>query len=138
MGMSAEGTHTVETAGDRNIHHPAANRIFVDEVDTPTARAPLDEMPAGSFESSNVHSAIYDFGERRLYLRFLREGPDAIYQYWDVPAQVWSGLVEASSKGRYVNQYIATDYRYAKAGRDDFPTQQSMRNDLLRRFVYGA
>lgn len=115
--------------------HPAANRVFVDDVETPDARDPLDTMPAGTFQSSNVHSALYDFGERRLYIRYLRDGePDAIYQYWDVPAREWNGLVQAASKGSYVNANIAYEYRYAKAGRDDFPTQ-SLGNDLLRRFV---
>lgn len=116
--------------------HAADNQVFPESIDTPDARAPLDTMPTGTFTSSNVHSAIYDFGERRLYVRYLRDGPDAIYQYWDVPAQVWSGLQAADSKGSFINANISTDYRYAKAGRDDFPTQAATQPDLLRRFVH--
>jgi len=93
-------------------------------------------MPAGSFSSSNVHSGMYDFGERTLFMRYKRSGPDAVYQYWDVPAQVWSGLVEAQSKGTFVNANIAYEYRYALYGRDDFPDRHSMGSDILRRFVY--
>jgi len=119
--------------------HAAKNQRFGvdppdgDRLDT---RAPLDQMPAGSFSSSNVHSGMYDFGERTLFMRYLRDGPDAVYQYWDVPAQVWSGLVEAQSKGTFVNANIAYEYRYALYGRDDFPDRHSMNSDLLRRFVY--
>jgi len=120
-------------------HHPPNNRRFGvdppdgDRLDT---RAPLDQMPAGSFSSSNVHSAMYDFGERMLYVRYLRDGPDAIYQYWDVPAQVWSALVEAQSKGSTINRSIAFEYRYALFGRDDFPGRHEMGSDILKRFVY--
>lgn len=132
----SERTHTVETTGGLSIDHPAQNQVFVETVETPSERAPLDTMPHGSFQSSNVHSALYDFGERRLYVRYLRDGPDAIYQYWGVPAQVWQGLVDAGSKGSFINEFVAYEYRYALAGRDDFPTQNAIGNDLLRRFVF--
>jgi len=120
-------------------NHPDANQRH--GIDAPTLshtdnRAPLEEMPAGSFTSSNVHSAIYDFGERTLFVRYLREGPDAIYQYWDVPASEWQGLEAASSKGSYINANIAYDYRYALFGRDDFPDRDASVNAKLRRFVY--
>ena len=119
--------------------HPATNRRFPDEgIDIDALeRAPLDSMPHGSFQSSNVHSGLYDFGERQLFMRYLRDGPDAIYQYWEVPAQIWSGLVEADSKGSFVNANIAYDYQYALYGRDDFPSQTAMTDDILRGFVYG-
>lgn len=119
--------------------HAASNRRFptdgidADRLDT---RAPLDTMPTGSFDSSNVHSAIYDFGERQLFVRYLRDGPDAIYQYWDVPAREWQGLKAAGSKGSYINANIAFEYTYALYGRDDFPERTAMTSDFLRRFVY--
>jgi len=119
--------------------HPDENRVR--GVDEPAlthtdTRAPLEEMPSGSFESSNVHSAIYDFGERKLFVRYLREGPDAIYQYWDVPASEWQGLEAAASKGSYINANIAFDYRYALFGRDEFPDRSASTNMKIRRFVY--
>lgn len=119
-----------------NIQHPEENRVFPDEVETPDARAPLDTMPAGSFTSSNVHSALYDFGARTLWIRYKRDAADAIYRYQNVPAQVWSTLVEASSKGSTVNRLIAYEFQYAKVGRDDFPDADRMNSQLLRRFVY--
>lgn len=118
--------------------HPRENRRFTQgapDVDS-LERAPLDTMPAGSFTSSNVHSGLYDFGERDLFMRYKRDGADAIYRYWDVPAQVWNGLVAADSKGSYVNQYIATDYRYSLAGRDEFPARGAISNGLLRQFLH--
>lgn len=131
--------HTVETPGGLTVTHPASNRRFgtdPPDADAMGTRAPLDTMPNGSFTSSNVHSALYDFGERHLFVRYLREGPDAIYQYWEVPAQTWSALVAAESKGSFINANVAFEYRYALFGRDDFPDRASMTHDLLRRFVY--
>ena len=119
--------------------HAAANRRYVDggpDLSFMDQRAPLDTMPAGSFQSSNVHSAIYDFGERTLFIRYLREGPDAVYQYWDVPAAEWDGLQLAASKGSYINANIATDYQYALFGRDDFPDRgRGISHDRLRAFI---
>lgn len=118
------------------IDHAPDNETRLAPDATIDIRMPLDTMPAGTFSSSNVHSALYDFGERDLFVRYLRDGPDAIYRYWQVPAQVWSGLTEADSKGSFINQNIAYSYRYAKAGRDDFPSRgHGLENDLARRFV---
>lgn len=119
-------------------HHPEQNRRFVD--DGPDAerleRAPLETMPASTFDSSNVHSGLYDYGERHLFMRYLREGPDAIYQYWDVPAAEWQGLLTAGSKGSYINHNVAYEYEYALFGRDDFPERTAIGDDMLRRFVF--
>jgi len=98
-------------------------------------RAPLDTMPAGTFTSSNVHSGLYDFGERELFMRYLRDGPDAIYRYDDVPAAVWQSLVNASSKGSYINANVAYEYRYTKLSAASLPDGgRGFGNDLLRRF----
>jgi len=119
-------------------NHATENRRYADEpaLSHMDNRAPLDTMPAGSFTSSNVHSALYDHGEQSLFIRYKRDGPDAIYQYWDVPVTEWQDLKAAASKGRHVNESIAFSYRYALFGRDDFPDRgRGVENDLLRRFV---
>lgn len=117
--------------------HPSRNEKFHTTIDADRLeRDPLDTMPAGSFESSNVHSALYDFGERTMFARYKRDGADAIYKYWDVPAQVWNGLQAASSKGSYINQYVAYEFRYSKYGRGDFPDRKSLDSDFVRMFVY--
>lgn len=84
-----------------------------------STRAPLEMLD--DFSSSNVHSLLYDFGENHLYARYFRDGTDAIYQYWTVPAQTWNGLVNASSKGSFINRNIAYVYRYSKLGVGGFP-----------------
>ena len=119
--------------------HPQQNRTFdrnAAEKLAEKSRAPLETMPAGTFESSNVHSALYDFGERELYMRYLRDGPDAIYRYDDVPAVEWQGLVEAPSKGSYINANVAFDYFYVELSAGSIPDAgQSIDNGLLRRFI---
>lgn len=125
---------TVQTLGGLSIEHNPANERDPEAVGQ--IRAPLDTMPASSFESSNVHSALYDFGERELFVRFLRDGPDAIYRYRNVPAQVWNGLVNASSKGGFINRNIAYHYVYTKLTSSNFPDRgHGLDNDLARRFV---
>ena len=115
-------------------HDPENDRGTSNE--TVELRAPLDTMPASSFESSNVHSALYDFGQVQLYVRYLRDGPDAIYRYWGVPAKTWNGLVEASSKGSFINANIAYSFSYERLTSSNFPTDgHGLDNDLARRFV---
>lgn len=128
---------TLTTLGGLEIDHDPSNQRA---ADAPVEiRAPLDTMPASSFSSSNVHSALYDFGESELYVRYLRTGPDAIYQYWGVPASTWDGLYEASSKGSYINANIAYSYPYSKLSASDFPDDgRGLASDIARRFVTTA
>ena len=100
-------------------------------------RAPLDEMPTSTFTSSNVHSGLYDFGERELYMRYLRDAQaDAIYRYDNVDAATWNDLQKAQSKGSYINANVAYESQYALFGRDDFPDRHAIGDDFLRGFVY--
>lgn len=85
-----------------------------------STRAPL-ESHQWSSQSSNVHSALYDFGTNDLYVRYKRDGVDAIYVYSFVPASTWNDLVEASSKGGYINSSIAYAFRYEKISLSDWP-----------------
>lgn len=117
-------------------HDPSNERAPPDEDEPITFRDPIDVMPTTSFSSSNVHSALYDFGEAELMIRYLREGPDAIYRYEGVPPSTWDGLFNAQSKGSYINANIAFSYPYQKVGRDDFPNRgHGLTKDLARRFV---
>ena len=124
----------VETLGGLTIDHDPANER---PADPPVRiRAPIDTMPTGSFESSNVHSALYDFGIAELFVRYLRDGPDAIYQYDGVPPSTWEGLKQASSKGSYINANVAYSFTYTKLTSSDFPDEgRGLDNDLARRFV---
>jgi hypothetical protein len=125
---------SVETLGGLTIDHNSANER---PADPPVRiRAPIDTMPTGSFESSNVHSALYDFGTAELFVRYLRDGPDTIYQYDGVPPSTWEGLKQASSKGSYINANVAYSFTYTKLTSSDFPDEgRGLDNDLARRFV---
>lgn len=118
--------------------HPAENEYpgtFADDLPDKT-HAPLDEMPTSTFESSNVHSALYDFGTMELLIRFKRDGTDAVYQYRDVPPSEWNGLVQAASKGSYVNANIAMAYTYVKVGRGELmDIARSLPQSRIKRFV---
>lgn len=64
-----------------------------------------------SVNSSNVTSIGYDEETSTLEIEF---HSGAIYQYFDVPFQVYSDLMSASSKGQYIAQFIKGYYRYVK------------------------
>jgi len=48
-------------------------------------------------------SVGYDFETRVLEIEFI---DGAIYQYFDVPEEIYQGLLNAESKGRYFNLVI--------------------------------
>ena len=124
----------ITTVGGLTIEHAPANERPTDAPET--IRAPLDTMPTSSFSSSNVHSALYDYGQSELYVRYLRDGPDAIYRYWSVGARTWGGLKDAASKGGYINRNIAYDFPYTLLTKGDFPQRgRGLDNDLARRFI---
>lgn len=61
--------------------------------------------------SSNIAEVGYDTNNRILEILF---NSGAVYQYFDVPQQVYDGLMNASSKGGYVNSNVKGHYRYAR------------------------
>ena len=60
----------------------------------------MDTVPV---DSSLLLWAAYSPQQHRLRLKF-RSGE--IYDYFDVPAQIYADLLTAESKGRYFNQHI--------------------------------
>jgi hypothetical protein len=61
--------------------------------------------------SSNVASVGYDPKSMTLEVEFTN---GSIYQYFDVPEGEFQNLISAESVGRYLNQTIKNNYRYAK------------------------
>lgn len=61
--------------------------------------------------SSNIAEIGYDEPSRTLEVLFLNGG---LYQYFDVPPQVYQELMRASSHGQYLNAQIKGRYRYAR------------------------
>lgn len=61
--------------------------------------------------SSSIAAAGYDDRRRALRLRYVSGG---MYDYLDVPVGVFQELLDAPSKGRFVNWYIKPRYRFAR------------------------
>lgn len=61
--------------------------------------------------SSNILSIGYDKTSAILEVEFASY---EMYQYFDVPEHLYNGLMAASSKGQFLNDYIKYNYRYQK------------------------
>lgn len=68
-------------------------------------------MEMTNVDSSNVESVGYDENSSTLQVEFKNGG---VYQYFDVPEEVFVGLRDADSVGRYLNANIKGTYRYSK------------------------
>jgi hypothetical protein len=62
-------------------------------------------------ESSNVSRFGYEPNNQTLFVEFHSGG---MYQYFDVPEQVFEDMKVAPSKGRYLAQMVKGIYRYAR------------------------
>lgn len=61
--------------------------------------------------SSNVASIGYDSNTMTLEVEF---NSGSIYQYYDVPENVYQEFMRASSKGQFLNANIRLNYRCTK------------------------
>ena len=61
--------------------------------------------------SSTITSAGYDPAARKLELEFTSGN---IYLYLHVPETIYIGLMAASSKGSYFNEYIRERFEFEK------------------------
>ena len=68
-------------------------------------------MSAVPLNSTVLQAAAYQNRSCRLELKF-RSG--AVYHYFDVPEWRYQQLLQAESKGRYLNQHIRNHYAFAK------------------------
>jgi hypothetical protein len=62
-------------------------------------------------ESSNIARFGYEESSRILKVEFTHGG---VYDYYDVPEPVFTGMKNAPSKGQYLAQQIKGIYRYAR------------------------
>ncbi len=60
-------------------------------------------------ESSSVHAIGYDQDTRTLEIIFY---PGRIYQYADVPPEVYEAFLNAESKGHYFSSHIRDRFNY--------------------------
>jgi uncharacterized protein len=61
--------------------------------------------------SSNISSIGYDSNTQTLEIEFTNGN---IYQYFDVPSAIYEELMQAESKGRFLNAQIKGVCRYAR------------------------
>jgi len=61
--------------------------------------------------SSNIRSIGYDSQAATLEAEFTSGD---VYQYFDVPEHLYRELMNASSHGQFLNDYIKYGYRYKK------------------------
>ena len=75
-------------------------------------------MKSHPVDSSVLLTVGYD-GERRLLKVRFRNG--RTYYYVDVPEPAHRELLEAESKGKYLNEVIKPNYRAVRVEEDDEP-----------------
>ncbi len=63
-------------------------------------------------DSSNIEAIGYDSDQRDLYVQF---HGGRIYVYADVPEQIYQELLQADSKGSYLNRELKPNYSYREA-----------------------
>ena len=68
-------------------------------------------MERYSVASSNIASIGYDEATETLEVEFLN---GTIYQYFNVPPNMYEQLMREGSKGRFLNTYIKNAYPYTR------------------------
>jgi len=63
--------------------------------------------------STNIRSIGYDQTSSTLEVEFTSGD---IYQYFNVPESLFTGLMMAASKGSFLNDHIRYSYRYQRVG----------------------
>ena len=63
--------------------------------------------------SSNVRAIGYDTATQTLEVEF---HSGWVYQYYGVPEILHQQIMEASSKGQFLNQYIKNAFPYSRVG----------------------
>ena len=70
-------------------------------------------MERYSVASSNIASIGYDADVETLEIEFLN---GSIYQYFNVPQNMYDQIKQAGSKGRFLNTYIKNAYPFSRVG----------------------
>ena len=70
-------------------------------------------MERYSVASSNLASVGYDSATETLEVEFLN---GSIYQYFNVPKNMYDQLMQEGSKGRFLNTYIKNAYPFSRVG----------------------
>lgn len=70
-------------------------------------------MQKNPVSSSNLAAVGYDSDSETLEVEFLS---GSIYQYYNVPQNMYDQLMQEGSKGRFLNAYIKNAYPYSRVG----------------------
>jgi hypothetical protein len=70
-------------------------------------------MERVAVSSSNIASVGHDGASQTLEIEFLN---GSIYEYYDVPEDVYQELISASSVGGYFAQRVKNVYGFSRAG----------------------
>lgn len=63
------------------------------------------------FQSTTVQRISYEEKTSTLEVEFHN---GSIYQYFDVPEQIWNAFKTADSKGQFIHQNLKGYYRYSR------------------------
>ena len=63
------------------------------------------------FESSNIQKVQYNKPTQQLFIEYVHGN---VYQYNEVPSQIWNDIRIAESVGKYVNANIKGIYDFKK------------------------
>lgn len=122
-GLGPQGHAAIQTAVEElNQGNPAATSTQTDERETlpdswwtpKRGSNPKLAMRVYGGKSTRIAQAGYDQRSQRLYVLFHKPTPEGTtWTYEGVPPQVWRGLRNTDSPGRYVNTHL-NDYNYHK------------------------
>lgn len=71
--------------------------------------APLEMYPV---DSSHISEIGYDENAQTLFVRFIN---GSLYEYYNIPPDIYDNLLYATSKGSYLYQHVkAPGYDYAR------------------------
>lgn len=70
-------------------------------------------MQRGFVSSTTVASIGYDEPTQTLEVEFTN---GSVYQYYNVPLNIYDELMAAGSKGQFLNTYIRNAYPYSRVG----------------------
>lgn len=70
-------------------------------------------MDRAAVASSNVASIGYDEASQTLEVEFVN---GSIYQYYNVTTAIFEQLMQAGSKGQFLNVYVKNAHPYSRVG----------------------
>lgn len=77
----------------------------------PSSTASIPLLPQASLASSSLQSVGYSAAEATMEVAFHN---GSIYRYFEVPPHIHQALLDASSKGRFFNAAIRTNFRFER------------------------